>query len=73
MALAENDRSCFLSLLFLRVSVLMPISDALNMLKVIDCFLNASGHLYINDIQGYSIYRKLYQFSATPPKHPVQR
>lgn len=80
--LAGNDRSCFLfSLLFLRVLVFLfddaymnvCISDEVNMLNIIDYFLNASGHLYINDIQGYSIYRKLYHFSITPPKHRVQK
>lgn len=49
------------------------MSDELNMLNVIDYFLNASGHLYINDIQGYSIYRKLYHFLLTPPQHRVQK
>lgn len=33
MALAENHRSYFVSLLFLHVSVLVPISDELNMVK----------------------------------------
>lgn len=54
--------SCFGLFLFDNACMRICMSDELNMLNIIDYFLNASGHLYINDIQGYSIYRKLYHF-----------
>ena len=55
------------SFLFDDACMRVCMSDELNMLNIIDYFLNASGHLHINDIQGYFIYRKLYQFPLTPP------